>query len=83
MLHYHYIINNIGFDDDYFNLIVNTLDINNILKKYPQELSGGEKQRIAIMRAMIIKPDILFADDPTGNLDEYNSNNIVKLLEIH
>jgi putative ABC transport system ATP-binding protein len=47
---------------------------------YPIQLSGGEKQRIAIARALVNKPKILFADEPTGNLDSKNSKNIIDLL---
>jgi putative ABC transport system ATP-binding protein len=47
---------------------------------YPIQLSGGEKQRIAIARALINKPKILFADEPTGNLDSKNGENIMDLL---
>ena len=47
---------------------------------YPQQLSGGEKQRVAICRALINRPKIVFADEPTGNLDSENSRGIVDLL---
>lgn len=51
---------------------------------FPHQLSGGEKQRVAICRALINEPKILFADEPTGNLDSANSEAILKLLfELH
>lgn len=47
---------------------------------FPKQLSGGEQQRVAICRALINKPEIIFADEPTGNLDSSNSEGVIKLL---
>ena len=57
-----------------------TLGINDRMNHYPGELSGGERSRVALIRAIINRPSILFADEPTGNLDEKNSKNLVDLL---
>lgn len=55
--------------------------IDDLEKKHVSQMSGGEQQRIAIMRAIINKPQILLADEPTGNLDKENSQTIINLFE--
>lgn len=61
--------------------ILNMVGLRNKASKMPYELSGGEKQKVAIARAIINKPRILLADEPTGNLDEISTNEIISLLE--
>ena len=60
--------------------LVETLDIENRLHHLPSELSGGQQQRVAIARALINMPLILFADEPTGNLDRANADEVLALL---
>ena len=55
--------------------------LSHLLEKQPYEVSGGEKQRVAICRALINNPDLILADEPTGNLDPKNSLDIMNLLE--
>jgi len=61
--------------------LLNKLGIGNKIMNFPKELSGGEAQRAAIARALINNPDIIFADEPTGNLDAKNRENIYDILE--
>ena len=68
--------------DDFtvFDEAVEILNLKNKLKRYPSTLSGGEKQRVAIARAIVNHPKVIFADEPTGNLDEENSMLVVEML---
>ena len=72
-----------SIDDKIFNRLIKNLGIGDILDFFPNDLSGGQQQRCAIGRALINKPKILFADEPTGNLDSKNSLKIMKLLKFY
>jgi len=60
--------------------LLKTLDMFERKEHYPNQLSGGEQQRVAVARALINKPEIIFADEPTGNLDAKHSNELMELL---
>lgn len=69
-------------DAAYFSTIVETLGIADKMDSLPGGLSGGQQQRVAVARALIYRPAILFADEPTGNLDRKNAKEIMDLLKI-
>lgn len=68
-------------DEEYLNKIIKMLGIEDRLEHLPSALSGGQQQRIAIARALANKPSILFADEPTGNLDGKSGREVLSLLK--
>ena len=67
---------------EYFEQIVHSLGIEDKLEALPSQLSGGQQQRVAIARSLIYRPALLLADEPTGNLDRKNGDEIIDLLKL-
>ncbi len=65
----------------YLEQLTDLLGLSDRLTHLPHELSGGQQQRVAIARALIAEPDIIFADEPTGNLDSKNGKDVMRMLE--
>lgn len=74
-------LDNKEVDEMFLNEIINSLGIEEKMNYLPNNLSGGEQQRIAIARALLSKPAIILADEPTGNLDSKTSLEVVSLLK--
>ncbi len=74
-------LDNQEVDQDYLSELLAILGLTDRRDYYPHQLSGGQQQRVAIGRALIAKPKLLLADEPTGNLDSRNSREIVTLLQ--
>ena len=68
-------------DQKYLDELLNILNLENRRKHLPGQLSGGQQQRVAIGRALITRPSIILADEPTGNLDSKNSSEVIALLK--
>lgn len=73
-------INRTQVDETHFHRLIDDLGISDLVDRHPSTLSGGQQQRVAIARALIHKPVIVFADEPTGNLDEESADEVIELL---
>ena len=67
-------------DKEWIAKVIETLDIGNRLKHRPQEMSGGQQQRVAVARALASRPEIIFADEPTGNLDSHAGAEVLTFM---
>ena len=67
-------------EKEWFDLIVNSLGIANRLSHRPSEMSGGQQQRVAVARALMSRPAVIVADEPTGNLDSHSTTEVMDLL---
>jgi len=76
-------LDNRHVDKETMGKIVSKLGLESKLNNFPSELSGGQQQRVAIARSLIYSPSIVLADEPTGNLDRENSQEIIEILKYY
>jgi putative ABC transport system ATP-binding protein len=74
-------IDNKKVDKKYIDSIIDILGLRDKINKFPNQLSGGQQQRVAIARALANEPEIIFADEPTGNLDSKTTDEVMRLLK--
>lgn len=67
-------------DEEWFTQVVDLLGISTRLTHKPSELSGGQQQRVAVARALVARPDVIFADEPTGNLDSKAGTQVLEFM---
>jgi putative ABC transport system ATP-binding protein len=67
-------------DDAWIKQVIDTISLKDRLDHRPSELSGGQQQRVAVARALATQPEIIFADEPTGNLDSKSGSDILKFM---
>lgn len=67
--------------EPYARELISRFDLADCTHKVPSQMSGGQQQRVAIARALVMKPRVLFADEPTGNLDSVNSETVLRIFE--
>jgi putative ABC transport system ATP-binding protein len=67
-------------DEEWLATVIDTLGLRDRLHHRPSELSGGQQQRVAVGRALASRPEIVFGDEPTGNLDSHSSNEVMRIL---
>jgi len=68
-------------DADFEKYVIDSLELGDRLRFYPKQLSGGQQQRVAVARAILSRPDVLFADEPTGNLDSVTGEKLLAILK--
>lgn len=68
-------------DTDFEKYVIDSLELGDRLRFYPKQLSGGQQQRVAVARAILSRPDVLFADEPTGNLDSVTGEKLLAILK--